>query len=277
MEFCIITPEAGLERYATLSRTHLLLCQIDNLKYWDFYIKRRIAGDLIILDNGAYEGECDWDRLKGRINRVHPHVVALPDFVAQDWKLTRKHSMKFLNENFHTYVDTEWMYMPQAKPGDLTGLLHGMYAALDDERITWMGLPRALCYQISKDPDMRVRLAERIKKHRPDINLHALGMVKGSVDELNALRSTKLLYSIDSNAPVWRGWCGYDITAPWSEIPVNYNVQDLPREIFYARGKSKHELILDNLEACGVHTNVHTGERVSTQRGNIPSSENDRS
>ncbi len=55
MEFCIIGPTAGLERYATLSKTHLVLAHIKDGAYVEFYRKRRTDGDWIILDNGAYE------------------------------------------------------------------------------------------------------------------------------------------------------------------------------------------------------------------------------
>lgn len=276
MEFAIISPSRGLERYSTLSKTHLLLCQIEDLAYWDFYIKRKAAGDFIILDNGAYEGECDWAKLRGRINRVHPNVVALPDFVAQPWKMTRTAAFNFLEDNYSTYTNVDWMYIPQAEPNDMIGLLKSLFYALDDERISWIGLPRALCYKITQDPHMRVKMAERIKKYNDRVKVHALGMVKGSVDELNLLRQSGCVHTIDSNAPVWRGWCGYDISSKWPEIPVRYDDPSPPREIFYKGTFSNHELILNNLEACGVNTDIHSRSRVPAQRGDIPSGEDNR-
>jgi hypothetical protein len=264
VEFCPISPVAGLERYCILSKTHLLLAQIRDPRYWEFYIKRREVGDFIILDNGAYEGELNRSRLIECINLVKPHVVALPDRLGEDWKSSHHSSMNFLDCYDHEFEDTLWMYIPQAEPGDIIGFVESLFRALDDPRISFIGLPRALTYSITNDVSMRVRMAEQIRKRNSRVQIHALGMVKGSVRELIQLAATNCVRSIDSNAPVWRGWCGYQLSAPWPEISVRYDDPNLPSEVFYNYAQSKHELILLNLEECGVNTNVYSRPRNST-------------
>src|SRR5438477_6253945 len=128
MEFCIITPTAGLERYATLSKTHLVLAH-----YWDkdiayrkFYHERKAAGDFIILDNGAYEGVAYFEELGRIANEVRPNVLVLPDFYLQPWQKTWHASIAWLDR--FCYEDwlpheTEFCYIPQSTKGDLDGFL----------------------------------------------------------------------------------------------------------------------------------------------------------
>lgn len=257
MNFCIITPIAGLERYATLSKTHLLLAHLKQEEYWEFYKHRREAGDFIILDNGAYEGQMSPSRLLDRIRYVRPNVVALPDHLCQHWHKTWHDAQQFLDSYFYEIENVEWLYIPQSEPGDIIGFIESLMRALDDERIKWIGLPRALAYAITQDPFMRVRMAEQIHKRSSRVKLHAFGMVKGSVEELDLLRSTHCVTSIDSNAPVWRGWCGYSLrNGRWDEHPVDYNAE--PALTYDTNEFVNDELILDNLEACGVDTNVRS-------------------
>ena len=44
MNFCIISPAAGLKQFATLSTTHLVLSHITDSAYMSFYRERRDAG-----------------------------------------------------------------------------------------------------------------------------------------------------------------------------------------------------------------------------------------
>lgn len=266
MNFCIISPIAGLERYATLSRTHLLLAQINAPGYWKFYERMiRERGDFIILDNGAYEGECDRVRLLNRINRIQPNVVVLPDILGGNWKSSSRESFSFLEDYYYSFPNTKWMYIPQAEPGDIIGFVESLFRAIDDSRIAYIGLPRALSYSITSDLTMRVRIAEQIRKRSSRVKIHALGMVRGSVEECRLLREGGCVMSIDSNAPVWRGWNGWTLDevryrhneSPqrWPETPVDYNAK-FPEDD--GRGGACVDIqILKNLEACGVDTNIH--------------------
>lgn len=264
MDFCILSPIAGLERYSRLSKTHLLLPQLQNLPgYAGFYRARREEDDLVILDNGAYEGvEPTSNSILEGIGRFDPQVTVLPDYLLQDWHKTWYAANNFLDRYFYVVTHTKWMFVPQSEPGDIVGFIEGLFRALDDERITWIGLPRALTYSITNDLFMRVRVAEQIRK-RSSVKIHALGMAKGSLEELNQLNKIACVSSIDSNAPVWRGWKGYflegvknewnveEVNTDWPEIPCNYSEEFAQSPV--GHGNERHNRILRNLEACGVN------------------------
>lgn len=250
MEFCVISPTAGLEKYAVLSKYHLVLRHVykTDPAYRVFYQKRREAGDFIILDNGAYEGETS---LESPGVLLEPQVVVLPDYLLQPWRKTWHAAIHYLDTYYDKYPGTEFLYIPQSLPGDLHGFIESYQEAVSDRRITWLGIPRAMAYAITDNPLARVEFARMVHRDHPGLKLHAFGMVNGDVHELPYLAQAGVT-SIDSSAPVWRGWHGYDIkrTAAWDmfgkAVDFNHNVKGW---------EQNHELILANLEACGVNTN----------------------
>jgi hypothetical protein len=228
MEFCILSRDIEkLERYGRLSTTHLMLAQVTDQRYWQFYHERRKEGDWLILDNGAFEGKIDNVTLRNRIATEAPDVVVLPDYLDQRWQATYTAARRFLDDNCGRWPSVSgWMYVPQSVRGDIVGWSISLMNALDDQRINWVGLPRALAYLYTDDRFIRARIAEHLKKYRPDIKLHALGMVHGDVAELSALRETKCVESIDSHYPIDDG---------------------------------ENDEILSRLEACGVYVNARAG------------------
>lgn len=250
MDFCVISPTAGLEKYATLSKVHLVLAhECKNHDYLQFYIKRQMEGDFIILDNGAYENGRpyhDWNLIQG----LQPNVIVLPDYPLQPWRKTWHAAIAWLDESFDDVSGFECLYIPQSTQGDLNGFLQSYAEAITDPRITWIGIPRALAYAITPDPLMRVKFAQMVKSDRPNLKLHAFGMVNGDIHEIPYLGAVGV-NSIDSSAPVWRGWNGYsmleDDRKTWDEkgTVVNLNAPIPSPPI-------RHDVILDNLEACGV-------------------------
>jgi len=250
MEFAIISPTAGLERYATLSKTHLVLAHLEHLDYCNFYLRRKEAGDFLILDNGGYEGfHLPIQRYIDKICMYKPNVAVLPDFLLKPWKMTWHAAIYFLDQVYDELPDIQWCYIPQAEKGDIHGFIESYQEAVTDERITWLGIPRALAYAINDNPLMRVEFARMVRRDNPRLKLHAFGMVNGDVHEIPYLRAAGVT-SIDSSAPVWRGWNGQSMLELdrrwWDEFgtSVDFNAE-LPTEI-------RREVILDNLEACGV-------------------------
>lgn len=269
MEFCIISPTAGLERYATLSKTHLVLAQIEDPQYQQFYIKRRVAGDTLILDNGAYEkGEAIQEsHFIEAINLYSPQWVVCPDAMFQPWEVTYNRTEAFLDkywERFHS-LGVKFMGIPHTTPGDIMGWLEGMLRMMEDFPVDGVGLPRALATHYYPDPTVRVNacklLRRRYDRHISDLYIHAFGMVNGDVTELSALAGAGC-NSIDSSAPVWRGWNELTLTNPddrkvWDLKGIECNFEavhldfDLPNSGYERR---IHPKILSNLEACGVDT-----------------------
>jgi len=251
VDFCIISPTAGLERYATLSKTHLVLStEWTNETYRNFYKARKAAGDFIILDNGAYENGTPKEDCWFPIQDLEPDVVVLPDYFLQPWQKTWHAAIAWLDRNVDDITGFEVCYIPQAEKGDLHGFLESYQAAMEDSRITWLGIPRALAYAITDNPLMRVEFARMVRKEHPTIRLHAFGMVNGDVHELPYLGAAGVT-SIDSSAPVWRGWLGYDIDNPeereqWDNFGI---AVDFSTEV---GNMNTEHIIKHNLEACGV-------------------------
>lgn len=251
MEFCIISPTAGLERYARLSKTHLVLTPVylRDKAYAEFYDQRSAEGDFIILDNGAYEGETMFHL--DIMATLRPKVVVLPDFLLKPWKQTWHAAIAFLDlvERNNWLEGIEFLYIPQAEKGDMHGFIESYLEAVQDPRITWLGVPRALSYAITDNPLARVEFARMVRGDYPRLKIHAFGMVSGDIHELGYLAQAGVT-SIDSSAPVWRGWNGQSMLELdrrwWDEFgtPVDFNAE-LPTDI-------RQEVILDNLEACGV-------------------------
>jgi hypothetical protein len=272
MDFCIISPTAGLERYATLSKTHLVLAhECKDHDYLQFYIKRQMEGDFIILDNGAYEnGEPEWDT--NLMQGLQPNVVVLPDYPLQSWQKTWHAAIAHLDRCSHDEQEFEWCYIPQAPKGDFHGFIESYLEVVQDPRISWIGIPRALSYAITDNPLARVEFARMVRKDYPRLKLHAFGMVNGDIHELGYLAQAGVT-SIDSSAPVWRGWYrGHHLGVKsehesWDLLgaPVDFNAPE--------GGSIEHDWVIrKNLEACGVDTSgIHNRKRDSAEGQTVES------
>ncbi len=105
---------------------------------------------------------------------------------------------------------------------------------------------------------MRMEFARMVRRDHPRIKLHAFGMVNGDIHELSYLAGAGVT-SIDSSAPVWRGWHGITIDKKrdrdyWDEKGTKVCFEQEPFTAF----PHFHDIIKHNLEACGVNTTNST-------------------
>lgn len=269
MEFCIISPIAGLERYARLSRTHLVLAHmLHNPKYEAFYEQRVRAGDTVILDNGAYENTKPLDSAAyvNMIRRLSPSVVVLPDEIMSPWKENTSRALKFLDE-FADYLLArgyrhEYMFVPQTTRDRPKDWWLGLNGVVNDARVghyvSWIGLGRYMATEFLKYNEgnshysWRVGVAKLLREVYPELKIHALGMANGDLKELKPLEDVGVT-SIDSSAPVWRGWnaCGVKDLEKWKEYgsPCQFDAVYPP---------GRHELILNNLKEVGINVDSCT-------------------
>lgn len=206
-QFCFIAPAGVLDRYASHSHTHLVLPQVDNPQYVEFYQRKRREGDLIILDNGAYElnSSVDADVMIRALEKYNPQVAALPDFLLQDGEKTFEESKKFLYFISGRFPHVKWMYIPQAVEGDVKGWYKWLWIGVKELKPDWIGIPRALATHISTGPNgwaERINAVEQLTMR--GLKTHCLGMTAGNLLELEGL-FWEGCCSIDSGAPVWRG------------------------------------------------------------------------
>lgn len=254
IKFAAVSPVAGLERYATLSKIHLVLAQhLNNREYFAFYEKMRDRGDEIILDNGAYENmvPLSEDVYWQCILTLQPTVAVLPDFLLQDARRTVSASLRFLDK-YLGKTTTEWMFVPQAEAGNKGGIAYAIDVVLQDPRVgrfvSWVGLPRCLATHFD---NWRPALAAVVRSSYPHIKLHALGMASGSVEEMKACEAVGV-YSIDSSAPVYRGGFGLSISDPKDRQYWEEHGEDLRIEV-EGTFEGQHEMIMKNLAEVGIY------------------------
>lgn len=221
MRFCPIAPTAYLERYAGRSNTHLVLAQLagSDPRYFEYYRGRVQAGDVVILDNGAYEGKLvDTKELMRISEELEPTVLVVPDKIG-DYNESQRLMEDFYNlfyADFSAYAPQLMLTLQQDAGADIF-----TWAAQYVEYRTmaqWIGLPRVLGWarpQLIHGLQI-LGLWDGTVKH------HALGMNAGSLDELKKLAELGV-YSCDSSAPVWRGLNGFglDSTTLWPDFPFD--------------------------------------------------------
>jgi hypothetical protein len=244
MLFAIISPASGLQRWAIRSRCHLVLSHVTNAVYQQFYRQRSEAGDLVILDNSAYEGKVDERQLLERIGLYHPSVVILPDIYGGDMELSFNLAKDF-HKVWKSRLPMSWMFVPQGN--DVQSHFDVTERAITELGVEWIGIPRRFGTHCLGS---RASLAGWIRDKWPNISVHALGMCAGDTKELPELQNAGV-QSIDSSAPVWRGWRGFSIDSPaWLTEGTDIDFDAPPLE-----GKAAyHNRVIEyNLQQCGVN------------------------
>jgi hypothetical protein len=225
MEFAVICPEDLLEHFGRRTKYHLVLAQhCDRRKYFQFYYDRARRGDVVLLDNGAYEGSLVApERLLELTKDLEPTVVVLPDSPG-NFITTKEMSLKFLEMLYKYGVKVEKMMVLHGPPGSLP--IFEMAYVQACKYADWIGFTRrTMRFGVPGESYINRRawfakhlqnekIWDHSKKH------HALGMIGGSVPELHRLASVGFT-GCDSSSPVWRGINGYRYGDPWPDIPFS--------------------------------------------------------
>jgi hypothetical protein len=182
-------------------------------EYYEWYRKRREAGDFIFLDNGAYEGELlSGDEYERLIRDLKPQVYALPDKI-DDENETQLLQIDFLKRETRSRSSLP-MRVLQSESRDLKKWqeLYKRYQAL----FRWVAFPRAL-------GTLRVSIIHNCFRYGQNMEnrIHAFGWI-GSVQEVHAL-ATLGVNTMDSAGPVWRGLMGTKNGDAWEDIPFDVN------------------------------------------------------
>ena len=212
-QFCIITPTAYCQRYASQSTMHLVLAHLvdQDPEYAQFYAFRN---EFKIMDNGAFElGESYApDRLLSLGNLCKADAIVLPDYPFQKSQKTVDESLKVIDEIREAGFKT--MFVPQSETGDLEDWINCYeWAAsqpdIDIIGMSILGMPNA----IPHIPTAYARVVlTQILIDRGIFNFdmyhHYLGLNAGPALEIPPLIKMNAMDSMDSSGPVWAGICG---------------------------------------------------------------------
>jgi len=215
--FCVITPTAYLNAYATQTSKHLVLAHLvdQDPVYAAFYRERSALGDGIIMDNGAFElGESYApDKLADLGRLCGADVVVLPDYPGDASEKTivaaEKYIPYFKAEGFKT------MFVPQSKTDDMEDWIDGyVWAArhpdIDVIGMSILGVPNAITHIPAAYA--RVVMTQVLVDRgffSPKYH-HYLGLNAGPALELPTLIRMGALHSCDSSGPVWAGILGHE-------------------------------------------------------------------
>lgn len=212
-QFCIITPTAYLDYYASQSSMHLVLAHLvaTDEKYANFYANR---DEFKVMDNGAFElGESyDPSKLIDLAHRCQADAIVLPDYPAQPIHKTIKAAMelgpKVRDAGFYTF------FAPQSEVGDLEGWIEAYEWGANEQMIDIMGMsilamPNAMPH-IPKAYARVVLTQLLVDRHIFNFNKyhHYLGLNAGPKLEIPPLIELNAMDSCDSSNPVWAGICG---------------------------------------------------------------------
>lgn len=224
MKLALITPTAGLEKYATQGDVHLCLVQeiLNDSVYAEFYRHESEIGKLVIMDNGTFEQgfPCDNDAIAEAAARVAAQVVVAPDFPNQPFGKTKDAVLRFAKQ----FPSLALMVVPQTKAHDPLGFVAAVHECV------WGSLHSALGNQLrmiglsilncpiafsrltgTDEPEInRFVAACFIKDALPDIRKYNAPLFHflGAGARLDLIQYHDLAYSLDTSSPVWHGWHG---------------------------------------------------------------------
>lgn len=212
-----IAPTNYLHLVPEESKFHLLLAHLmDNPKYTEFYRKRQLAGDFIIIDNGAFEKliPMNVEEYYKIINDsgITPDVVVASDYPGEPWEKTVNATMKFV-QMYDKYFDankTNIMAVPQSEKGDWKGWIkaYSEFALVEDITFIGMsilGIPNAFCSMTGTDDISTNRIMASLYMKNNNIiadkHHHYLGC--GNPRELLIQKEIGIMYSNDSSTAFW--------------------------------------------------------------------------
>lgn len=223
---CFITPTAYLEKYASQSNNHLCLAHIVDRDpvYADFYKKMSDRGDLVIMDNSAFEllEPYSPDKLFELGKKCGAHVLVLPDYPFKKGEVTIEAAKKYIpifkGAGFKTF------FVPQSETGDLEDYIATYKWAAENPDVdvigcSILGMPNALP-NIPKAYARVVMTQLLIDRgiFNFDKHHHYLGYITPM--EIPVLLGMRALDTADSSNQVWYGINGHKYNQDYESLVV---------------------------------------------------------
>lgn len=239
IHFGYIAPIEYLDYVPAKAKFHLCLAHLlPNPTYAEFYKKRQAQGDMIFMDNSAFEfgGSIEEDKLLELIEAggFTPDVIVAPDYPGQKASKTLNSTRKFIKTLEREGIDSLVMGVPQSVIGNWNGWIDAFDQMQDITPViglSILGIPNAAQSQTgTKDISYnRLWAMDQLKSAdgwgSDGIWYHALGAGSPSEFRLQASRTRSLygydfngsvaIHSLDTSSPIWHGILGikYDDSA----------------------------------------------------------------
>ena len=260
---CFITPTAYLEKYASQSNNHLCLAHIVDRDpvYAEFYKKMSNRGDLVIMDNSAFEllEPYSPDKLFELGKKCGAQILFMPDYPFNKGEVTIEAAKKYIpifkQAGFKTF------FVPQSETGNLEDYINTYKWGAENPDVdvigcSILGMPNALPHipkayaRVVMTQILLDRGVFNFEKHH-----HYLGLNAGPNLEIPALLKMKALDTTDSSGAFWFGLNGHRYTKildsytiakefvrpvnfdePWYKSPaiheaIQYNI-DMTKQLF---------------------------------------------
>lgn len=218
--FGYIAPIEYLDYVPEESHFHLCLAHLCiDQRYCDFYRAKRERGDMIIMDNSAYEfGEgIESDRLLDLIDfsGIRPHVIVAPDYPGQHYSKTLHSLEKFKDavERRKYDYNVSIMGVPQGEVGEHRQWLDCYEQMVYDLHVGVIGMsilamPNAFQKLTGTKDVSHNRLFGSLYlvnggAYTSRVWHHYLGA--SSPSELQLIHQLGLADSVDSSSPIWHG------------------------------------------------------------------------
>ncbi len=189
----VISPVCLLEKYST--DFHLVLTQyyLKSKEYREFYLKRRTAGDFIILDNGAAELKTavDGSSMMDIVAELRPNLVVAPDVIYDDVQ-TLTLTTKFCTWYARALHSREVGIMGVPQGGSPEDWLSCYKIFNADSCIDWLGISMFYTPKFNKRLEVLKLIAPTVQKP-----CHLLGLWDNPYDLLEE-RKFDFVYSIDT-------------------------------------------------------------------------------
>ena len=253
-QFCIITPTAYLEEYASQSSMHLVLAHLVDTDdvYANFYAGR---SEFKIMDNGAFElGESyNPDKLIELGKKCKADAIVLPDYPGQPGVKTIQAATKMIPEVKKAGFKT--MFVPHAEVDNWDGFVDtyswaSYHSDIDIIGMSILALPNALpaidrsIARVVGTAMLRQMNAFNLTKYH-----HYLGLNSGPALEIPSLIRMKALDSCDSSGPVWSGICGQMYTKAADSYQTTRKIsKHVDFNYPLVKDKYVHEAIQNNID-----------------------------
>lgn len=255
-QFCIITPTAYLEKYASQSSMHLVLAHLvdRDKKYAEFYANRPVD-EYVIMDNGAFELGAPYapEKLIDLAHKCNANAIVLPDYPGQQYEKTIDAACEWAAPIREAGFET--MFVPQSEVGDWYGWVDSYtWASWNDEidiiGMSILGIPNALEI-IPKAYARVVATSMLIQNNAFNFNKyhHYLGLNSGPALEIPPLIQMGALDSCDSSNPVWMAILGHEYSENTdSFLPVKKVKMEVDFDFPLIKDTHTHNRIQKNID-----------------------------